>query len=110
MVDTCRAALFCGLRRPCRRSLEWRRGNRPFPCQCDDRGSAARSASAMQRTGRIACPPLFPNFVFRGASGVFMTLLFALLFAAQPYHIDFTRMFPTPEAEKADRAVLERDL
>ena len=26
------------------------------------------------------------------------------------YHIDFSRIFPSPDAEKADRAVLERDL
>ena len=26
------------------------------------------------------------------------------------YHIDFSHMFPSAEAEKADRAVLERDL
>jgi oligoendopeptidase F len=30
--------------------------------------------------------------------------------AAEPYHLDFSRMFASPEAEKADRVVLAREL
>jgi oligoendopeptidase F len=30
--------------------------------------------------------------------------------AAEPYHLDFSRIFASPEAEKADRAVLAREL